>query len=1299
MNRTASRAATVVLVVLLVASPVVGSISALGTAAGTPGSAPDGFTVLPDTNVQEDVPVGKNASLRARDLQGSVMTNRNASSLEVVVTTPRRAEEYVNGSSVSGAGGLAIVFQDDRNHEGRKVALPASDVRRALGYEPEVAHGVHEDGTKWAAQIEKRNGLLIFKVPRFSSNSVTFDGKAEIHANPAVNGSRYSYELGVPDTISDFVINVTGSTSSAWDNETATAVGDGGTMSLEIAGNVDPTGPGGAPEIVFTGRETTYSETSSGTNVQSGDTVTISVSGDEARDATVTFTGSSSTSSASANATAVSSGSTKTVDVGGDAAPTSESVTFTGETVTGSTYTASGSGDGTISVNGNVDPTNTQVTFIGVESTNAASSTGTWSLPSDSSSISVGGNLDPTSDQVTLTGNYRDEKKTFREEPPYEVSLGATGNVGEVCYTVENAWSDPRSYTVKAEINGSWTTLTLDNHLPGDATETNCHTVNQDSADQNVTVRFEYGSDSVQSNVRATMAQVKSNNPQGVSVSADTGDSATVGNIAPGASKTVSLDIKQSTTSVSVSADSGKSADYTIEWTERTGTEDPSVDVDGDGTADASYTGILASGQTATKSLSSLSNGSVTVDTSTAVGPLPDWDITYDERIATEDPALDVDGDGTAEASYSGILKEGETATVSSVDWSTGSRTVEATTTAGKVTWQMDWTETHGTEDPSVDIDGDGAAEGSYTGVLLEGETATVSVSEWSTGDKTVEFGGSGKQYDYQFDWTRAEYTEDPAVDLDGDGTPEASYNGVLSPGETATKDLSELTYTTSSLTAQTASGTTVDLEVQLKERAETQNPKVIVNGNETGGSTVGQLSDGETASLATDTSWIEDGTNNVTVEVGTDLSADAPTPEVQMEYSHSAEVLVETTYTAGTWHEDYNVSHTYAGDREDATVRIPFSSTIYKIEYVEYQINGNGWQTLPESSWTLKDGTKLVANVDDTDSDPSFEGGDELEIRTAGYKVSAVNGEIKIVDPTGPDAANLQSGIKVLNRSAGFHIQVGGAPTSDRVHYTTSESWSSPEERAVIGSGGAQDLYLPNAPEGGTATVTTIPVEALPEDGDVGIHVTDTDPITLQIDPGETGSGSAVTYRYYGGEAGVVYGLKSVDLGRYVDKAEAGAKYAALEDDDSSELLVIKEPDEDGSTSSGGGGGSDTSTWEDPEPGIQLQEVAVVGSWTALVLLLVLASGRSSLTGRRRWLTVGGVSAGAGLLSIELLRPGSIAGALSGGLRELIPLAGLAVVGFLAYSLYSWWEERKTEAATPDQVISVEGSYKEGGD
>ncbi|QHS17780.1 hypothetical protein GWK26_11835 [haloarchaeon 3A1-DGR] len=1123
-----SRLAIVLTALMLVAAPIVGAVGPIGSVAAQPEL--DGMVGVPDANVQEDLPVGSNSSLRATDLEGSVMASSHADSLQVVVTTPERASEYVNGSRVGGSGGVALVFQDDTNHAGREVAVPADAVRETVGYLPEVVHGVHESGDSWTSQVEARNGMLFFEIPKFSSNSVTFSGTTTITGRAAVDQSSYAYDVGSIDSVSEYDINVTGNTSTE-SEVTSGTFADGQSLPIDVAGNSDPT------------------------------------------DDTLTLTGRESTTSDSVSQNAVSNGESVGINVGGTTAPRNASVTLTGR-----------------------------------ESSTRNDQTGTLS-GSDSDSIAVDGNLDP---------------------------VGPDGSGDPVVSVTGSGMSDDTTPWDGSNDDGH---LTLEGDSGGGTTEARMPNPPEDEPIDALVLHFR---------------------EEGVYSSGD-----------------LTLDIYINSNGLDKSA-SGTlvKSDYTIDPTQ---VEQTAQVVELDQPFDASGKSEI------TVDFQGSGSGSVKLKTDEDVGTMSQFggsDGWYQHGQA----AIEMRTIGDATVSADGQsktftnLKNGETRSTT-FDLSQ-SPTIDSSFTGGSspsLDYDVEKTDRFGTEDPSVTIAGQTV---SHTGLLAQGETVTESV-DLSTGSDSISV-STGHTVDVSAEWTEVSATEDPSATIAGQTV---SHTGILGPGETVTESVD---LSTGSDSISVSTGHTVDVEASWTERTETTNPKVVVNGHETGGSTVGTLADGVTANLSTNTSWITDGTNDVTVRVGDGtLSGDAPPPMVDLDYRHDTAAEQTTEYAANGWVERYNVSRTFPSDQQNATLTIPHSSEVYEIRYVQLQVNGGSWTDVPSEDWTL-DGTTLNVALDDGDGDGQIDAGDTIAVRTSAYKIQTVEGKVTVVDPTAPGDPTVEAEIRVDDRRPGFHVRVDGTRRGGRVHYAHGESWDDDRDHVIVDATGEQELFLPNAEIGDTTQVTTIPLVPHLSSGDVQIRVARPDEPTISVSPGNADVGATVDYEFLEVQAGKTYGLRSASRSRYVDKADAGAESVTLTDDDSEETLVLEIPDESGGGGGGSAGGA-PSLWQDTGTQTTLQEVGVVVGWVALVLLLVAATGRSSLSGRRRWLLVGTVSVGSALLSIEVLRPGMVSRSISSSLEQIIPLAGLAAIGLVIYSAYSWWQTRRSEASTPETKVTLD--------
>ena len=248
MSRDARGLALLLATVLLLA-PVV-PFAAVGGAA----AAPAGMSTIPDANVAEDVPAGETIPLSASELEGGVMASQHADSLDVTLTTADHASDVMDADSAVVSGdGMAVVLRDDVNSAGREVALDAGLLQQALGYRPNAIYGTHENGEQWTATAEYVDGYLVFDVPHFSSNTVTFSGEVTIDAAGATSGTQFEYGISQDANVSDASLILTGRTNTEWNNVSATDAQNGDTISVNLGGTAPPSGPSnGEPTITIT---------------------------------------------------------------------------------------------------------------------------------------------------------------------------------------------------------------------------------------------------------------------------------------------------------------------------------------------------------------------------------------------------------------------------------------------------------------------------------------------------------------------------------------------------------------------------------------------------------------------------------------------------------------------------------------------------------------------------------------------------------------------------------------------------------------------------------------------------------------------------------------------------------------------------------------------------------------------------------------------------------------------------------------------------------------------------------------
>lgn len=449
-------------------------------------------------------------------------------------------------------------------------------------------------------------------------------------------------------------------------------------------------------------------------------------------------------------------------------------------------------------------------------------------------------------------------------------------------------------------------------------------------------------------------------------------------------------------------------------------------------------------------------------------------------------------------------------------------------------------------------------------GNFADGETKTNEFA-MSNSVSSVSLSATGGRFDYTLDYTDRMATEDPAVDLDGDGVNDVTHSGLLNDTETATYAASSLGVGDDTATISTAGGSTVGVEVQLQEVAETRDPSVEVNGQPT--SYTGTLADGDTVALDTNTSWIQQGTNQINVSVGDGtLSADAPTPAVGLDYSHDADDQQSVNYEGEQWSERYNVSKTYGATQQNATLTIPFDGNVVGTRSIEKRVNETSWQTVDSANYNFKN-TTLTVELGNVDTN------EKVEVRADGTKVQVANGEIQVIEPT-PASEPIASEIEITaKQNSDFHISYGG--TSGRIYYTENETWSTPETAHFADSSGHKRLYVPNANAGSTFHVHSIPVTARPNAGEV--RITDTNgnwsEPSMNVTSGAT-VGDEVEFTFQNATDNADYVLYSQTNGLVRDSGTANSPITLL-DDDSTETLIFLLDEEGDST----GGSTDSDT------------------------------------------------------------------------------------------------------------------------
>ena len=771
-------------------------------------------------------------------------------------------------------------------------------------------------------------------------------------------------------------------------------------------------------------------------------------------------------------------------------------VTFDGEV----TLSGSQAGDGSQfeyelgNTTGVEDPS---INLTGVENTANASTSGVR-MDGDSLGIDVGGSADPRDEKVTLTG--------VEETSSVSASVGTLSN-GE-SGTVDVGGNQPaesESFTFTGVEEASSASASVGPLGDGGSTT------------------IEAGGNQPATNEQVTFVGEVST--ARFSESVDAGDG----------SGTLTLDGPAN--NVEVEYENTDSLAHYLE-----------LDTDGDGSKEIDK--YVGSGE----------SGTVNVDDSDITEGSNDWariddnyglkaDLVGDVEVTTEDPTVSVDG---TSVSYSGVLEEGETATVNGGDISPGSNTIDVSTARSDVSIDLSWTEVMATEDPSVAV---GGSTASYSGILTEGETTTVSGGDLAPGSNTVDVSTAGSSVEIDGSWTEVTATEDPSVTV---GNSTVSHTGVLSPGQTVTESVD---LSTGSQSADVSVTGPVEVAASWTEVTESRDPVVELNGETVSYS--GTLADGETVSLSQNSSALVEGTN--TVNISTNSPTNGPASLVGFEFSHSAEKEVDATVSETTWSQETNVSRTWPSARSNATATIPMNDRVVDVRNVELRYNGSTWESVAESDYTLN-GTDLTVELGDVAE------GSTTEVRATGSKVRVADGAVTVLEPT-TGSETLDTRIQVDDAGPDFALSVDETVFGDRVHYADNATWGDTTGETTITADGGQTLTLPNATAGAEASVRTWPIEVAPTTGSVTVP----ELAGERTEPGIAVRGdgnSEVDYTYVNAEDGQPYVLYSQTNEIVRDEGLASSPIT-LTDDNSDETLVFLV--DDGSASGSGSGSGPT--------------------------------------------------------------------------------------------------------------------------
>ncbi|RLM41243.1 hypothetical protein DVK00_20325, partial [Haloarcula sp. Atlit-47R] len=467
----------------------------------------------------------------------------------------------------------------------------------------------------------------------------------------------------------------------------------------------------------------------------------------------------------------------------------------------------------------------------------------------------------------------------------------------------------------------------------------------------------------------------------------------------------------------------------------------------------------------------------------------------------------------------------------------TGSHTATVSLDDGKVDTDLSFTERTATKNPSIDINDDGTADASYDGVLMDGETVTRSLPDIESGSQTAQV-ATGHKVGVEAGSTITTTTEDPTLDIDGDGMAEAEYLGKLNEGESQTVQIDQFDSSVSNATVGTQSGA-VDVAIGYTERTVTEDAGVIINGQPVRMS--GTLSQDDTTTLTANQSWLQSGQNNVTVIAGDgDTGTDAPAPTVEVDYQHELTTRRAVTFQDEAFSERYNISRTYLSSRESATLTIPHAQNIISLRSLEVRVGQSGsWTQIPASARTMQ-GTELQIDIAEL-TGGTVPKGTTVEVRSVGSKVDVHNGAVTVLDAT-PVGTDLNSRVRLDSWASDSYISVGNTSQPQQLHYGVNESYSAEGDYAELSTRHAQRVHFPEATAGSEVGVRTAPVQLSPVNGTIRASVpeqqTNATSPAFTVAPGQR-SGESFTVEYLGATEGSWYGVYEVDTTKRFDRVQ----------------------------------------------------------------------------------------------------------------------------------------------------------------
>ncbi|WP_256403245.1 hypothetical protein [Halorubrum salinum] len=446
----------------------------------------------------------------------------------------------------------------------------------------------------------------------------------------------------------------------------------------------------------------------------------------------------------------------------------------------------------------------------------------------------------------------------------------------------------------------------------------------------------------------------------------------------------------------------------------------------------------------------------------------------------------------------------------------------------------------------TVETDGIGYANAEWSGIsTAPGDTLTASVS---SGNDPI-FRSVEVTTDYDYD-TTIETDTGRSATITGSGSQPIDLTG----DET-------------SLTVSHNGDSLESWSLDYNATVETTDPVVEYNGNSVG--YTGTLAEGETTSLAVNDSWINEGTNDLSVSLPSVSSG--PVPQVGVDVAHDVSESRTIDYSAEAFSERYTTSKTWSENTSNATLTVPWASSsvvsVRDVSVTYEDSTGSEPSPRPTPTHRLENGSVVVELGD-------VQAGWTTTISATGSKVQVDGADLEVVNATAA-GDDLDSRIRLNNPSSDVYLRVGETEQGQQLHYLANASWSN-EEASQITAGGENEIRIPNAPDNGEAQLRTLPLAFDVETGAIDVDIPDgrlneEEPV-YRVSAGDS-TGDSYDVTFVDAADGQPYILWSETREIVLDEGIASSPLT-LSASDSDETQIIQFREDDGAVTSDGGTG-----------------------------------------------------------------------------------------------------------------------------